>query len=131
MLLVGDSRYRVVEILAGGGCALVEWRLETGRTHQIRAHAKYLGIPLMGDEVYGGSKNMALSRLHLKNRSRLHSQLSQLVGKLERPCLHALTLGFIHPCTGEKMRFSCLPPVDFAEILTGLRSISTEKMKGS
>ncbi|PWA89735.1 development/cell death domain, Galactose oxidase, beta-propeller [Artemisia annua] len=87
------SRYRIVEILAGGGCALVEWRLETGRTHQIRAHAKYLGIPLMGDEVYGGSKNMALSRLQLKNPSPLHGRLSQLVGKLDRPCLHALTLG--------------------------------------
>ncbi|GKD93471.1 RNA pseudouridine synthase 2, chloroplastic [Tanacetum coccineum] len=120
MVLAFDP-YRIVEILAGGGCALVEWRLETGRTHQIRAHAKYLGIPLMGDEVYGGSKNMALSRLQLKNPSSLHGRLSQLVGKLDRPCLHALTLGFTHPCTGEKMQFSCLPPVDFAEILTGLR----------
>ncbi|KAF5805899.1 putative 23S rRNA pseudouridine(1911/1915/1917) synthase [Helianthus annuus] len=125
------SRYRVVEVLAGGGCALVEWRLETGRTHQIRAHAKYLGIPLMGDEVYGGSRNLALSRLQLKNPSTIHSRLSQLVSKLDRPCLHALTLGFTHPCTGEKMQFSCLPPVDFAEILTGLRNISTEKVKGS
>lgn len=110
---------------------MIEWRLETGRTHQIRAHAKYLGIPLMGDEVYGGTKNMALARLQLKNSSSLHDQLSQLVSKLDRPCLHALTLGFMHPCTGEKMQFSCLPPVDFAEILTGLRSISTEKAKGS
>lgn len=130
MLLVGDSRYRVIEILAGGGSALVEWRLETGRTHQIRAHAKYLGIPLMGDEVYGGTKNMSLARLQPKNPSSLHGQLSQLVSKLDRPCLHALTLGFTHPCTGEKMQFSCLPPVDFAEILTGLRNISTEKTKG-
>ncbi|KAK9075063.1 hypothetical protein SSX86_003382 [Deinandra increscens subsp. villosa] len=122
------SRYRVVEILAGGGCALVEWKLETGRTHQIRAHAKHLGIPLMGDEVYGGSRNLALSRLQLKNPSSIHSQLSQMVSKLDRPCLHALTLGFTHPYTGEKMQFSCLPPVDFAEILTGLRNISTEKV---
>ncbi|XP_076904171.1 RNA pseudouridine synthase 2, chloroplastic-like isoform X1 [Bidens hawaiensis] len=125
------SRYRVVEVLAGGGCALVEWRLETGRTHQIRAHAKYLGIPLMGDEVYGGSRNMALSWLQLKNPSSMHSRLSQLLSKVNRPCLHALTLGFIHPCTGEKMQFSCLPPPDFSEILTGLRNISTEKVKGS
>ncbi|KAJ0750248.1 putative 23S rRNA pseudouridine(1911/1915/1917) synthase [Helianthus annuus] len=90
------SRYRVVEVLAGGGCALVEWRLETGRTHQIRAHAKYLGIPLMGDEVYGGSRNLALSRLQLKNPSTIHSRLSQLVSKLDRPCLHALTLGLVN-----------------------------------
>lgn len=125
------SRYKVVEILAHGGSALVEWRLETGRTHQIRAHAKYLGIPLMGDEVYGGTKNMAMSRLQIKNSSKLHGQLSEVVGKVNRPCLHALTLGFTHPCTGEKMQFSCLPPVDFAEILTGLRNISTQKIKGS
>ncbi|PWA84909.1 pseudouridine synthase family protein [Artemisia annua] len=62
------------------------------QTTDIRAHAKYLGIPLMGDEVYGGSKKMALSRLQLKNPSPLHGRLSQLVGKLGRPCLHALTL---------------------------------------
>uniref|UniRef100_A0A0D9WU72 RNA pseudouridine synthase 2, chloroplastic n=1 Tax=Leersia perrieri TaxID=77586 RepID=A0A0D9WU72_9ORYZ len=49
------SRYKVREVFAGGGSALVEWRLETGRTHQIRAHAKYLGIPLLGDETYGDS----------------------------------------------------------------------------
>ncbi|MFS7937544.1 hypothetical protein Hanom_Chr05g00428891 [Helianthus anomalus] len=47
----------------------------------------------MGDEVYGGSRNLALSRLQLKNPSTIHSRLSQLVSKLDRPCLHALTLG--------------------------------------
>ncbi|KAF2309265.1 hypothetical protein GH714_001425 [Hevea brasiliensis] len=46
------SRYKVIEILAGGGSALVEWRLETGRTHQIRAHAKYIGIPLLGSRIH-------------------------------------------------------------------------------
>ncbi|KAM7514033.1 hypothetical protein LguiA_003616 [Lonicera macranthoides] len=122
------SRYKVIEILAGGGSALVEWRLETGRTHQIRAHAKYLGIPLLGDEVYGGTKNMALSLLQPKNASSFHGKILQLISGLERPCLHALTLGFKHPHTGEKIRFSCLPPADFAEILSGLHAISTEKL---
>ncbi|KAK3008505.1 hypothetical protein RJ639_013213, partial [Escallonia herrerae] len=121
------SRYKVIEVLAGGGSALVEWRLETGRTHQIRAHAKYLGIPLLGDEVYGGTKSMALSLLQLRTPSNFHGQLVQLVSKLERPCLHALSLGFKHPYTGDKIRFSRLPPADFAEILSGLRAINTEK----
>ncbi|KAK3016577.1 hypothetical protein RJ639_005850, partial [Escallonia herrerae] len=114
------SRYKVIEVLAGGGSALVEWRLETGRTHQIRAHAKYLGIPLLGDEVYGGTKSMALSLLQLRTPSNFHGQLVQLVSKLERPCLHALSLGFKHPYTGDKICFSRLPP------LCGLRAVNTE-----
>lgn len=60
---------------------------------QIRAHAKYLGIPLLGDEVYGGTKNMALSLLQPKTPPRSHGNLSQLISGIERPCLHALTLG--------------------------------------
>ncbi|KAL1810987.1 hypothetical protein ACET3Z_021052 [Daucus carota] len=122
------SRFRVIEILAGGGCALVEWRLETGRTHQIRAHAKYLGIPLLGDEVYGGTKSLALDRLQQKNSSNLPGKLLQLISNLERPCLHALTLGFMHPHTRKQVHFSCLPPVDFAEVLSVLRSVNTEKI---
>ncbi|XP_057995636.1 RNA pseudouridine synthase 2, chloroplastic isoform X3 [Hevea brasiliensis] len=89
------SRYKVIEILAGGGSALVEWRLETGRTHQIRAHAKYIGIPLLGDEVYGGTKSLALSRLRPRIPPSCLSQLSLLLSGLERPCLHALALGIV------------------------------------
>lgn len=122
------SRYRVIEILADGGSALLEWRLETGRTHQIRAHAKYLGIPLLGDEVYGGTKNMALSLLRARTPSSNHGHLSHLVSKLQRPCLHAFTLGFKHPHTDEDMQFSCPPPADFAEVLSQLRAISTKKV---
>ena len=48
------SEFRVVEVLAGGGASVVEWRLRTGRTHQIRVHARHIGCPLLGDEVYGG-----------------------------------------------------------------------------
>ncbi|CAK9312753.1 unnamed protein product [Citrullus colocynthis] len=122
------SRYKVMEILAQGGSSLVEWRLETGRTHQIRAHAKYMGIPLLGDKVYGGTKSMATSLLRTKTSSSCHSQLMQLVSSLERPCLHALTLGFVHPHTGKNIRFSCPPPTDFAEILSQLREIGTKKI---
>ncbi|KAK4429435.1 RNA pseudouridine synthase 2, chloroplastic [Sesamum alatum] len=122
------SRYKVIEILAGGGCALVEWRLETGRTHQIRAHAKYIGVPLLGDDVYGGTKSMALSLLQSKNPPSSHTQLLQLIARLDRPCLHAFSLGFRHPSTGEDLRFSQMPPADFAEILDRLRYIGTEKV---
>ncbi|XP_016687703.1 RNA pseudouridine synthase 2, chloroplastic isoform X2 [Gossypium hirsutum] len=121
------SRYKVIEVLAGGGSALVQWRLETGRTHQIRAHAKYMGIPLLGDEVYGGTKNMALSLLRPRTPPYYNDELSRLVSRLERPYLHALVLGFEHPHSGEKMRFSCPPPPDFGEILNHLRKIGIEK----
>ncbi|KAB2082342.1 hypothetical protein ES319_A05G191600v1 [Gossypium barbadense] len=121
------SRYKVIEVLAGGGSALVQWRLETGRTHQIRAHAKYMGIPLLGDEVYGGTKNMALSLLCPRTPPYYNDELSRLVSRLERPYLHALVLGFEHPHSGEKMRFSCPPPPDFGEILNHLRKIGIEK----
>ncbi|KAK8551750.1 hypothetical protein V6N13_120187 [Hibiscus sabdariffa] len=121
------SRYKVIEVLAGGGSALVQWRLETGRTHQIRAHAKYIGIPLLGDEVYGGTKNMALSLLRPRTPPKYDEKLSLLVSRLERPYLHALVLGFEHPHSGEKMQFSRPPPPDFREMLSDLQTIGIEK----
>ncbi|KAH9759265.1 RNA pseudouridine synthase 2 [Citrus sinensis] len=123
--------YKVIEILAGGGSALVEWRLETGRTHQIRAHAKYMGIPLLGDEVYGGTKNMAKSLLQPRTAPGSHGKVLKLVSGLQRPCLHAVALGFTHPHTREKIQFSCPPPADFAEILSQLREIGTEKLSSN
>ncbi|KAJ7957915.1 RNA pseudouridine synthase [Quillaja saponaria] len=122
------SRYRVIEILAGGGSALVEWRLETGRTHQIRAHAKYLGIPLLGDKVYGGTKSMVLSLLRPRTHPSLQGKISQLVSGLERPCLHAMALGFRHPHAEEDMQFLCEPPADFSDILSQLRRIGSAKV---
>ncbi|XP_056164674.1 RNA pseudouridine synthase 2, chloroplastic isoform X2 [Syzygium oleosum] len=121
------SRYKVIEVLACGSSALVEWRLETGRTHQIRAHAKYVGIPLLGDEVYGGTKNMILSLLQAKLPPGHQSHLSELVSKLERPCLHAFSLGFIHPHTGKNVQFSCEPPEDFSLMLGQLYKLGMKK----
>ncbi|CAG7904721.1 unnamed protein product [Brassica rapa] len=120
------SRYKVVETLAGGGSALVEWRLETGRTHQIRAHAKYMGVPLLGDEVYGGTKSMALSLLQRRVSRSDQEEIIELVSRMDRPCLHAIVLGFEHPCTGEIIKFSCPPPPDLAEIVGLLRRSGRE-----
>lgn len=107
---------------------MVEWKLETGRTHQIRAHAKYLGVPLLGDEVYGATKNMVLSLLRPRTPTSLHSKIIKMVSGLDRPCLHALTLGFQHPRTGEQVHFSCEPPADFDEVLSQLRRIGSERV---
>lgn len=78
--------------------SLVSWRLETGRTHQIRVHAKYLGHPLVGDETYGGQRS----------------------AEVGRPALHAATLGLDHPRTGERLRFETEPPEDFARLVATL-----------
>ncbi|VAI81379.1 unnamed protein product [Triticum turgidum subsp. durum] len=123
-MLLKFYRYKVREVFCAGGSALVEWRLETGRTHQIRAHAKYLGNPLLGDETYGGTKSMALSLLRPRTPSKYHGDLTNLVSKIDRPCLHAALLGFKHPHSGKVLEFSCPPPDDFTEVLDELRRVT-------
>ncbi len=94
--------------------SLVEIKLETGRTHQIRVHFSYIGHPIVGDPDYGGQKRA------------LKTQMSPIVetaiSKLKRQALHAQTLGFIHPSTGEYMEFSSSIPEDIQYLIDALRS---------
>ena len=83
-------------------------RLETGRTHQIRVHLSEAGLPLAGDKVYGGS-----SRLESIKDMRLR----ELIKELGRQALHAKTLGFIHPTSGEYLEFDTELPEDLARII--------------
>ena len=85
------------------GAALVECRLETGRTHQIRVHMASVGHPLVGDPVYGGT------------RAGLAGVLNELA--FRRQALHAATLGFIHPLTKEKLSFQSALPFDIEELI--------------
>ena len=78
-----------------GGVALVEFRIETGRTHQIRVHAAHLGHPLAGDPLYGD----AAKDRHLRIRP-------------ARTLLHAVELSFPHPVTGRRLTFAAEPPAD-------------------
>ncbi|KAL3691595.1 hypothetical protein R1sor_005246 [Riccia sorocarpa] len=119
------SKYRVLEILAEGGSSLLEWRLETGRTHQIRVHAQHLGYPLLGDDLYGGTKGAAEAKLLHRFPSVKHGPLRHMLAQIDRPCLHAQTLGFLHPWTGEELNFVRPPPEDFAVILQLLRMYGT------
>lgn len=80
--------------------SLIECRLETGRTHQIRVHMKYINFPLVGDPVYGPKK----STIRFEGGQALHAQV----------------LGFEHPRTGEFMRFEAEPPADFQALLKKL-----------
>ena len=109
MAIVKDGRfaatnYRVLERLDGADH--IECRLETGRTHQIRVHLRSLGHPLMGDTVYGGGK----TRFELSHPSLLQGQ-----------CLHAKTIAFRHPKSGELLSFDSPLPDEFQKLLTLLR----------
>lgn len=101
----------VVEVLAGGRAALVECRLETGRTHQIRVHlAETLGRPLLADAVYG--------------RASGHPDLRRIEEELGRHALHAGVLGFLHPRSGERHRFEVPLPPDMQQALSALRALA-------
>lgn len=104
------THYRVLERF--GYTTLVECILETGRTHQIRAHMKHIGYPLFGDERYGG---MEILR---GQRSSSYKAFIQNCFKLcPRQALHAKTLGFVHPRTGKQMDFSSEWPADMQQLI--------------
>lgn len=92
------THFQVIERI--GDYTLVELQLETGRTHQIRVHLKYIGHPLAGDPVYGRNKTVALNG----------------------QALHAALLGFTHPRTGERLEFEAPIPEDMQHVLTSLRN---------
>jgi len=98
---------------------LLELQLETGRTHQIRAHFKYLGHPLFGDKDYGGDKVL----FGLKSR-RYHQFVRNTLEILPRQALHAKTLGFIHPRTKEPMLFDSELPSDMQQAIERWRKFA-------
>ncbi len=101
------TRVTVLEELLCG-CALVECRLQTGRTHQIRVHlAEQTATPILGDQLYG-------SRL-------ADPQLRALVGEMGRHALHAGVLGFVHPMSREALHFSAPLPAALERVLAALR----------
>ena len=104
------THYRVLERF--GYVTLVECILETGRTHQIRAHMKHIGHPLFGDERYGGME------IRRGQRSATYKAFIQNCFKLcNRQALHAKTLGFVHPTTGKQMDFTSQLPNDMAQLI--------------
>lgn len=95
-----------------GYTTLVECRLETGRTHQIRVHMKHLGHPLFSDERYGG--NIILKGT---TTGQYRHFVEECFGICPRQALHARTLGFVHPRSGEEMFFTSELPEDMKDLL--------------
>ena len=109
------THYRVLERL--GYVTLVECVLETGRTHQIRVHMKHIGHTLFNDERYGG--NEILKGTHF---SKYKQFVNNCFETCPRQALHAMTLGFVHPRTGEEMFFTSPLPEDMTNLLDKWRN---------
>ncbi|GBG00594.1 RNA pseudouridine synthase chloroplastic, partial [Raphidocelis subcapitata] len=116
------SNYRVVARIGGGAAALVEWKLGTGRTHQIRVHAKHIGHPLLGDDAYSPG-NAAAARALAGRRASLAPAARAALDALGRPALHALTLGFDHPLTGRRLHFEAPMPRDLERLAADLEAL--------
>ena len=111
------TRWKVRERF--GLATLLEARLETGRTHQIRVHLAALRYPVVGDPVYGGRAKKMLS---LRQSER--SLADALLRLLRRQALHAAELEFLHPATGERLHFRSELPADIREALERLRAFA-------
>jgi 23S rRNA pseudouridine1911/1915/1917 synthase len=98
--------------------ALVECRLETGRTHQIRAHLAHIGAALIGDPVYGKFRG-----LKAEGSGEALDAAETAARDFPRQALHAAVLGFKHPVTGEAVRFESALPADMEALLTALRKL--------
>ena len=110
------TNYKTIEIFENDKTptlSLVECRLETGRTHQIRVHMTHMGNSIMGDGKY---------KKKYKKLKNIDASLENLIYKLDRQFLHAQTLGFIHPKTNDEMTFTSILPQELENILVLLRN---------
>ena len=109
------THYKVIERL--GYVNLVECRLETGRTHQIRVHMKHIGHPLFNDDNYGGDQILRGTTF-----TKYRQFVANCFAMIPRQALHAQMLGFVHPATGEEMIFESELPDDLANVIVKWRN---------
>jgi len=108
--------YKVLQDIRGD-FSLVECKLQTGRTHQIRVHMQSIGYPLIGDPLYGPQRNILESKI---NKSVEHIDNKEYIMNFDRQALHAGFISFSHPVTGKIMDFACDMPEDMAQLLKNL-----------
>ena len=112
------TNYKTIEIYENSRVptlSLVEYRLKTGRTHQIRVHMKFKGNPILGDKSY---------KKKLKKLKDVDLELNEIIKKIDRQCLHAESLGFLHPTKNQRLFFESKLPNDLHKIVKKLRSTS-------
>ena len=112
------TNYKTVEIYENDRVptlSLVEYKLKTGRTHQIRVHMKFKGNPILGDKSY---------KKKLKKLKDVDPVLNEIIKKIDRQCLHAESLGFLHPTKNQRLFFESKLPNDLHKIVKKLRSTS-------
>jgi 23S rRNA pseudouridine1911/1915/1917 synthase len=115
------TRYRVLERFGNPVrpfASLIECRLETGRTHQIRVHLTHLGHPLIGDPSYGKARQAP------RAKSLEEEKAFAAAGNFARQALHACVLGFQHPSMHKTMRFESKWPKDFTDLVDALRHLN-------
>lgn len=113
------THYKVLENL--GYVSLVECRLETGRTHQIRVHMQHIKHPIFSDDMYGGDR-IVKGTIYTKYKQFVENCFSII----PRQALHARSLGFVHPQTGKNMFFEAELPKDFSDVLTKWRTYAKQ-----
>ncbi len=109
------THYVLLDNFKNNMFSLIECRLETGRTHQIRVHLNYKGFPIVGDPVYNSAQN--------KYHARLSPEVKEAVSAFPRQALHAYKLEFIHPITAEDLSFTIELPEDFEQLCQELKRI--------
>ena len=112
------TNYKTIKIFQNSNLpkiSLIECKLETGRTHQIRVHMNFKGNPILGDKSYGKSK---------KKFKKINLKIENEINNFNRQALHAKSLGFIHPKTKREVFFEAKRPDDFEKLIKNLKKAS-------
>ena len=115
---IAITNYKTLKIFENSNLpkiSLIECRLETGRTHQIRVHMNFKGNSILGDKSYGKSK---------KKFKKINQDVEKILNNFNRQALHAKSLGFIHPVTKKEVFFEAKRPKDFDKLIKTLKKAS-------